>query len=146
MLQNQAFFCSGLPVISNQKMNDYIKELGKLAGIDTKIRITQYKGHDCIDTIYPKLAGDSDSSLIAVEKLINIIRGQQVMIDSDLAKLYEVETCTLNQALKRKIERFPVDFMFQLTKNEAENLMSQFVSSSLRSQNVTLNEGSRNLK
>ncbi len=43
-----------LPVISNQKMNDYIKELGKLAGIDTKIRITQYKGHDRIDTIYPK--------------------------------------------------------------------------------------------
>ena len=43
-----------LPVISNQKVNDCIKELGKLAGIVTKIRITQYKGHDRIDTIYPK--------------------------------------------------------------------------------------------
>ena len=43
-----------LPVISNQKMNNYIKELRKLAGIDTNIRITQYKGHDRIDTIYPK--------------------------------------------------------------------------------------------
>ena len=43
-----------LPVISNQKMNDYIKELGKLAGRDTKIRITQYNGYDRIDTLYPK--------------------------------------------------------------------------------------------
>ncbi|MDE6194373.1 MAG: ORF6N domain-containing protein [Muribaculaceae bacterium] len=41
-----------LPVISNQKMNDYIKELGKLAGVDTKIRITQYNGYDRIDTLY----------------------------------------------------------------------------------------------
>ena len=49
------------------------------------------------------------------------------MLDSDLAKLYEVETRVLNQAVKRNMERFPDDFMFQLTKEETENLRSQFV-------------------
>ena len=52
------------------------------------------------------------------------------MLDSDLAKLYEVETRVLNQAVKRNMERFPDDFMFQLTKEETENLRSQFVISS----------------
>ena len=67
---------------------------------------------------------------IRIESLIHIIRDQQVMLDSDLAKLYGVETKVLNQAVKRNIQRFPEDFMFQLTKEE-----------SLRSQIVTLNEG-----
>ena len=50
------------------------------------------------------------------------------MLDSDLAKLYEVETKTLNQAVKRNIDRFPQDFMFRLTKEELDNLRSQFVT------------------
>ena len=58
------------------------------------------------------------------------IRGQKVMLDSDLAALYEVEPKVLNQAVKRNIERFPGDFMFQLTQDEWKNLRSQFVTSS----------------
>ncbi|MDE7421959.1 MAG: ORF6N domain-containing protein [Muribaculaceae bacterium] len=81
-----------------------------------------------------------------IENLIHIIRGQQVMIDSDLARLYGVETRVLNQAVKRNIERFPVDFMFQLTKDEAENLRSQIATSNSRSQNVILNLDSEYLK
>ena len=64
---------------------------------------------------------------IRIESLIHIIREQQVMLDSDLAKLYGVETKVLNQAVKRNIQRFPEDFMFQLTKEEC--LRSQFVTS-----------------
>lgn len=58
------------------------------------------------------------------------VRGQKVMIDEDLATLYGVETRALNQAVKRNLSRFPVDFMFQLTKEEFENLKSQSVISS----------------
>lgn len=65
-----------------------------------------------------------------IENKIFVIRGQKVMLDSDLAKLYEVETRVLNQAIKRNLERFPEDFMFQLKKEEFENLISQFVTSS----------------
>ena len=50
-----------------------------------------------------------------IEKMIYVIRDQKVMFDSDLAELYEVETKVLNQAVKRNISRFPIDFMFQLT-------------------------------
>ena len=53
-----------------------------------------------------------------VESLIRVIRGQQVMLDRDLAELYGVETKRLNEQVKRNIERFPEDFMFQLTKEE----------------------------
>lgn len=65
-----------------------------------------------------------------VESLIRVIRGQQVMLDRDLAELYGVETKVLNQAVKRNLGRFPDDFRFQLTKEECS-----------RSQFVTLNEG-----
>jgi hypothetical protein len=65
-----------------------------------------------------------------IQSKIYIIRGKKVMFDKDLAKLYEVETKTLNQAVKRNIIRFPEDFMFKLTDNEYENLRSQFVTSS----------------
>lgn len=65
---------------------------------------------------------------ISIESLIYEIRGQKVMLDRDLAKLYGVETKVLNQAVKRNIKRFPEDFMFQLTYDEC-----------LRSQIVTLN-------
>ena len=66
-----------------------------------------------------------------VESLIRVIRGQQVMLDHDLAELYGVETRRLNEQVKRNIERFPEDFMFQLTPNEFDNLKSQFATSSL---------------
>lgn len=52
---------------------------------------------------------------INIESLIYVVRDEQVMLDSDLAKLYDVETKVLNQAVKRNIQRFPPDFMFQLT-------------------------------
>ena len=68
-----------------------------------------------------------------IESLILNIRGKQVMLDRDLARLYGVETRTLNQAVKRNIERFPEDFMFQITKKEVLNLKSQIVISSLES-------------
>ncbi len=61
---------------------------------------------------------------------IYMIRGKKVMLDRDLANLYEVETRTLKQHVKRNIERFPEDFMFELTKDEFNNLRSQFVISS----------------
>lgn len=81
---------------------------------------------------------------INIESLIRIIRGQQVMLDSDLAMLYSVETKALNQAVKRNINRFPEDFMFQLTKEEASRSRSQFVTlnndDALRSQIATLNK------
>jgi hypothetical protein len=60
---------------------------------------------------------------------IYLIRGQKVMIDSALANLYEVETKALNQAVRRNSERFPEDFMFQLSKEEFENWRSQVVTS-----------------
>ena len=59
-----------------------------------------------------------DKQLSQIQNLIYEIRGQKVMLDSDLAKLYEVEVKQLNQAVKRNIMRFPVDFMFRLTKGE----------------------------
>ena len=65
-----------------------------------------------------------------VESLIQVIRGQQVMLDRDLAELYGVETRRLNEQVKRNIERFPEDYMFQLTSNEFDNLKSQFATSS----------------
>jgi phage regulator Rha-like protein len=64
-----------------------------------------------------------------IKKKIFTIRGKQVMIDSDLAELYGVETKSLNRAVKRNIERFPEDFMFQLTTNEFLILKSQFATS-----------------
>lgn len=70
------------------------------------------------------------ADLIEIRNLIYVVRGQKVMLDSDLAMLYGVETRALNQAVKRNIERFPQDFMFQLTKEEFENLKSQIVTSS----------------
>lgn len=65
-----------------------------------------------------------------IQNKIYEIRGQRVMLDFDLAELYEVETRTLNQAVKRNTKRFPSDFMFQLSNKEFENLMSQIVISS----------------
>ena len=60
-----------------------------------------------------------------IEKKILLIRGEKVMLDADLAELYEVETFNLNKAVKRNIDRFPQDFIFQLTKEEADSLRFQ---------------------
>ena len=65
-----------------------------------------------------------------IMQLIRLIRGQKVILDADLARLYEVETKVLVQAVKRNIRRFPEDFMFQLSKEEFDNLRSQSVTSS----------------
>jgi len=78
----------------------------------------------------PKLLQTTLAS--AVERRIYVVRGHKVMLDSDLADLYEVETKVLLQAVRRNVERFPNDFMFQLDVNETTNLRSQFVTSSLR--------------
>jgi hypothetical protein len=81
-----------------------------------------------------------------VARLVFFVRGEKVMLDVDLAKLYGVTTKVLNQAVKRNSKRFPSDFMFQLTKAEHENMRSQFVTTSVRtnlsrSQTVTLKRG-----
>ncbi len=99
------------------------------------------------DSVYFILAQflmNRDSLIEQVERKILVIRGHKVMLDSALAELYDVETKTLNRAVKRNIERFPEDFMFQLTTEEAENLRYQFGTSntdSLRYQFGTLNSG-----
>ena len=81
----------------------------------------------------------------SIQNRIYEIRGERVMLDKDLASLYEIETKVLNQAVKRNVKRFPIDFMFQLTKEEFEDLRFQFETSksshSLRSQFVTLKNG-----
>lgn len=64
-----------------------------------------------------------------IETLIYSLRGQNVMLDSDLASLYQVETKALNQAVKRNLERFPEDFMFQCNSSDLQNLRSQYVTS-----------------
>ena len=71
-----------------------------------------------------------EMELQIIQNKIFEIRGQRVMLDFDLANLYEVETRVLNQAVKRNIKRFPSDFMFQLSNKEFDNLMSQSVISS----------------
>ena len=85
-----------------------------------------------------------------IENLIQVIRGKQVILDRDLARLYGVETRVLNQAVQRNIDRFPADFMFQLSKEEFENWKSQFAISNKdefsRSQIVTLNDDSKDLR
>ena len=72
----------------------------------------------------------------SIRNKIYEIRGQRVMLDFDLAELYGVETRALNQAVKRNIERFPEDFMFQLTKGELEILTNQILRSEKVSENT----------
>lgn len=89
-----------------------------------------------------------DSLLIPherIEKVIYLIRGRKVMIDRDLAKLYGVSSKVLNQAVKRNKDRFPADFMFQLTQKESLSWWLEGESGGSRSQNVTLKRG-QNLK
>ena len=65
-----------------------------------------------------------------ISSLVRVIHGKHVMLDSDLAELYQVETGALNRAAKRNIDRFPEDFRFQLTKEELSNLKCQIGISS----------------
>ena len=75
----------------------------------------------------------TENLIIPIERIaekIYLIRDEKVMLDSDLAELYDVPTKRLNEQVKRNIRRFPEDFMFQLTQEEFENLKSQFATSS----------------
>jgi len=75
------------------------------------------------------------SNIIPLEKIENkiyLIRSQKVMLDSDLAEIYGVETRVLNQAVKRNIDRFPGDFMFSLSRNEINNLSQIVISSNIK--------------
>jgi hypothetical protein len=75
---------------------------------------------------------DQTEALVPIETIagaIREVRGQRVILDSDLARLYDVETRTFNQAVRRNLDRFPPDFMFQLTEQEAKSLRSQIVTS-----------------
>jgi ORF6N domain len=77
----------------------------------------------------------NESTLIPIdriEKAIYLIRGERVMMDSDLPELYGVETNALNRAVKRNLKRFPKDFMFQLSTEEASDLRRQFGTSKIR--------------
>lgn len=85
-----------------------------------------------------------------IQNRIYEIRGERVMLDFDLAALYEVPTKALNQAVKRNIKRFPEDFLFRLDLTEWESVRSQFVTASesviyLRPQNVTASQNKRNI-
>ena len=75
---------------------------------------------------------DMSDELILVQNLIHEFRGKKVMLDFDLARLYQVETRVLNQSVKRNIKRFPPDFMFQLTEDEWITNSSQIVMTSNR--------------
>jgi hypothetical protein len=73
----------------------------------------------------------NEVEISGVEAKIYLIRGQKVMLDEDLARLYEVPTKRINEQVTRNLDRFPADFMFSLTNQEFENLKSQFATSSL---------------
>lgn len=88
------------------------------------------------------------NDLVPIQRKIYEIRGQKVILDRDLAALYQVETRVLNQAVKRNIDRFPEDFMFQLTKAEWENWESQIVTlheGRMSSQSVTTSQEKTNM-
>jgi hypothetical protein len=84
------------------------------------------------------------SGLVPVERIeraIFVIRGEKVMLDRDLATLYGVTTKVFNQAVRRHMQRFPPDFMFQLTMEEARTWWLKTMAKPLRSQSVTLKRG-----
>jgi hypothetical protein len=76
-----------------------------------------------------------DSTTVPIETVIIMVRAQRVILASDLARIYGVETRVLNQAVKRNIDKFPEDFVFRLTRPEAKEIASS------RSQSVTLKRG-----
>jgi hypothetical protein len=117
-----------------------MKEIGERKdrekSAEIQYRLNNIINHVFSEPIYPikPISGSlfvvwNMNSSVIQEKIFEI-RGEKVMLDFDLASLYGVETKALNQAVKRNIERFPGDFMFQLTENEYKNLKSQIVTSS----------------
>lgn len=99
---------------------------------------------ECTDAL-----GIANSDIQTIESLIHTIRGKQVILDRDLARLYNVETKRLNEQVKRNIERFPEDFMFRLTKEEAVCSKSQIATlndEESKSRNATLNKRGLNIK
>ena len=82
-----------------------------------------------VDEITSGGSSEIRQEAMPIRELIYVIRGQQVLLDRDLAALYGVDTKVFNQAVKRNIERFPVEFRFQLTQEENESLRSQIVTS-----------------
>ena len=76
----------------------------------------------------------SEDNSERIERSILVIRGHKIILDSDLAVLYEVSVGRLNEAVKRNRDRFPTDFMFQLTRAEFSSLRSQIATSNLKSQ------------
>ena len=103
-----------------------------MAQKDTEIIVKSYAEANFVETVQPK-----------IENLIYVIRGKQVMIDSDLAMLYQVETSALNRAVKRNIKRFPEDFRFQLTEEEYDFLRCQFGISKADTENKANGRGGR---
>ena len=102
--------------IPNKIGSSYIAKVGFVAFIGVKMaRKTEKR-----DDLAPNPLVES-----GVEKMIQIVRGKQVLLDRDIATLYGVETRAINQAVKRNIERFPERYCFRLEKNEQENLKSQ---------------------
>ena len=75
-----------------------------------------------------------------IQNLVYVVRGKQVMLDSDLARLYQVETFNLNKARKRNEKRFPEDFCFQLTTEEAESLKCQSGTSKIQESEKRMDE------
>ena len=83
----------------------------------------------CVVPARKSLSKSVTVSIQLIERRIYLIRGHKVMIDADLAELYEVTTKRFNQQVRRNLKRFAEDFMFQLTTEEAESLRSQFATS-----------------
>ena len=92
--------------------------------------MAEYKSNKEIEAGKPVANCDQLPETVDIQPLIRVIRGQHVMLDRDLSLLYKVETKRLNEQVKRNIERFPEDFMFQLSKDDVEILKSQNATSS----------------
>ena len=140
------FFCNFAPQNQNADA-DSVKKRSSLADVKQQEYIRERSR--CQFGIMKKEKTNRMDELATIQRKIYEIRGQKVILDRDLAALYQVETRVLNQAVKRNIERFPEDFMFHLTWEEAEILRSQSVMSSAdfpRSQFVTLKGKGKNIK
>lgn len=101
-----------------------------------------YKDNTSLATLQPVTICDQSYDQKQAESRIFTIRGVQVMFDRDLAEFYGITTGNLNKAVKRNINRFPKDFMFQLTKEEVENLKSQSGTSSAETDSSRFQFGS----
>jgi len=94
------------------------------------------------ETVMPAVVNETEEK---IENLIHVVRGEQVMLDSDLAMLYNVETKRLNESVKRNSKRFPENYCFQLTEEEYIALRSQIATSNIESENVSSKGGRRYL-